>query len=40
MGIHGIEVLAQAGVTDRVGDDERESAAEKFATELRHKLGI
>lgn len=38
--IHGIEVLARAGVTDRVGDNERESAAEKFATELRHKLGI
>ncbi len=38
--IHGIEVLARAGVTDRVGDDERESAAHQFATDLRHKLGI
>ena len=38
--IHGIEVLARAGLTDRVSDDERESAAHQFATEMRHKLGI
>jgi len=38
--IHGIEVLARAGLTDRVGDDERESAAHRFAIDLRHKLGI
>ena len=38
--IHGIEVLARIGLTDRVGDDERESAAHQFATDLRHRLGI
>jgi NAD(P)H dehydrogenase (quinone) len=38
--IHGIEVLARAGLTDRVGDNEREEAARRFATDLRHKLNL
>jgi NAD(P)H dehydrogenase (quinone) len=38
--IHGIEVLARAGVTDRVDDNARETAAHTFATDMRHKLGI
>ena len=38
--IHGIEVLARTGLTDRVGDEEREAAAHQFATDLRHNLGI
>jgi NAD(P)H dehydrogenase (quinone) len=38
--IHGMEVLARAGLTDRVGDEEREAAAHQFAVDLRHKLGV
>jgi len=38
--IHGIEVLVRTGLIDRVGDEEREAAAHRFADDLRHKLGI
>jgi len=38
--IHGIEVLARAGLTDRVGDEEREEAAHRFADDVRDKLCI
>jgi NAD(P)H dehydrogenase (quinone) len=38
--IHGIEVLARAGLTDRVDDKEREEAARRFASDLRHKLNV
>jgi len=38
--IHGMEVLVRAGLTDRVGDEDREAAAHQFAVDLRHKLGI
>jgi multimeric flavodoxin WrbA len=38
--IHGIEVLARAGLTDRVGDTEREDAARRFVSDLRLKLSL
>jgi len=38
--IHGIEVVARAGLTDRAGDDEREAAARRFTEELRQGLEL
>lgn len=38
--IHGIEVVARAGLIDQAGDDEREAAAQRFADELRQRLEL